>query len=342
MIVDAGGSVTAAAIAQTGGTLQVDGTVTLAGAATVDSSYTTTFFTVNPTGTFAADGLALSGAGGNDTQGYLGGTVTLNSGGAATDSNVFTVSQMASVVVGGMTEVTGETAVTGTDTTLVVAEDGSLTTDTLRIETGSVAVRPVGSGTNPGSLIVNDSTTIGDGAAAGGTLTIDGLASIGDTTVQSDGTLSVGAAGDLTTGTLATAGTTTLDAGGLLIADGTTVSGGTTTLNGTATLGATTVSGGALTVGGTVDTDDGLDARQDLTVTGGAVTVNAGGTLLAASLEQSGGTVTVAENAGTDGTLNLAGANVTGGTLTVDGVLAATGDVAVSTAGRWTSTPPAR
>ncbi|NNJ25421.1 hypothetical protein [Alienimonas chondri] len=331
VVTENSGLITAEILAQTGGLLQVDGTVSLLGDASVTDADEAALLTVNDGGTFEALSLDLSAAALNGVAATLDGAVTLNAGGAATDGGVLNVGDGATAAVGGITTVIGEAEVNGDGSLLTVTEDGDLIVDVLNVAGGAVVVD---SGGTDGLLTVAAGATIGDGIGAGGSLTIDGDADLGSTEVNDDGLLHV--SGALVTDLLSTAGDVTLDLGGLLDADALFVDDGSVDLNGAASLGLTTIVGDAnVCIGptGVVDTANLLGVVQDLHVTGGALKVDAGGLLTAATLNQSGGTVTVAESGGTFGTLNLDGGSVAQGTLTVDGALNSAGLLSVGTGG---------
>ncbi|QDT14646.1 autotransporter outer membrane beta-barrel domain-containing protein [Alienimonas californiensis] len=301
VLTNAGGSITAAALDQTGGLVQVDGSLSLAGAAFVSDLDAAATLDVNSGGSLVATSLNLSAAGGNGLSVTLDGLVTLNGGGNAADDDVYVIEDGAEVEVGGTVVVTGETAVLGAGSLLTILENGSFTTDRLTIEGGAVVVNAGVGGAADGLLTVHDAAVIGDGAGAGGSLTVFGSASAGSLTLHSDGALSVH--GDLTTGALSTAGALFLDAGGVLTAGAVTQSGGLLTLNGTALFDSLALTGGAATVAG------------DVIVAGAASVDGAGSTLTLAAGTFDADSLSVTAG----GVVNVDAAATIAGVTTLDG-----------------------
>ena len=264
----------------------------------------------------------LTMTGGNVTVGTAEGGFTLGS----VDQSAGSITGLGDTVINGKLTMTGSatgsydnltgTIETGTGTRLEIGNGFELTgsnggslvadnangslgdfTNTGNASFGNVAME--GTVSNTGSINANDATVKGNFSSSG-TFTSD------KTHVANGGSMSLGGIADL--------GNTTVDGSltvtdGITNASGTTVNGSLTANGGTANLGNTTVNGGK------VSAEGGNIVAGDYTQTGGSLTVDNGGSLTSGNMQVSDADVTLGNgNLNASGSIDNSNITITGGT----------------------------
>ena len=327
------GTGTAGAITMTGGTVtQSGGGLTLSsitGRGTVNGAPTVTTITASGgpldlTGPISGAALVIATASGSDLK--IDGTMTT---GAIAISNV---NQTLEIGTAGSLTITAAESITSGKIqldggTLIDAAGVTIGTGATLTGSGTVTANLSGPGTvtasgGPLDLTGNVSgLTLAIATASGSNLTIDGTATAGAIAIANNTqTLEIGTAGKLTlttaesitSGTIKLDGGTLIDAAGVTIGTGATLTGsGTVTANLSGT-GTVTASGGPLDLTGNVNgptlaiaTASGSDLKIDGTATAGTISIsNANQTL----------------EIGTAGKLTLTAAeSITSGTIQLDG-----------------------
>ncbi len=264
----------------------------------------------------------LTMTGGNVTVGTAEGGFTLGS----VDQSAGSITGVGDTVINGKLTMTGSASgsydkltgsiETGSGTRLEIgsgfelagSNGGSLVADNANgslgdfTNTGNASFGNVSMGgtvSNTGSMTAKDTTVKGNftssgtftsdktHVANGGSMTLGGIADLGNTTV--DGSLTV--------------------TDGITNASGTTVNGSLTANGGTANLGNTTVNGGKVSANG------GNIVAGDYTQTGGSLTVDNGGSLTSGNINVSDADVTLGDgNLNASGSIDNSNITITGGT----------------------------
>ncbi len=340
-------------VANTGGSITVDGTGTLTlNGATITGGIVTDSGAIHVTGDSAINTAALTGGQVTvdatktltlDNTTVTGTTITDNGTVKVDAANQLNLSGV--TLTGGAINNSGTVDITG-DTTINndALANAQLTVDATRTLTLNGTTITAGTVTDSGAIDLTGTAVLKNGTLVNsGQIKVSNIGNALDgETVTNTGGIEVLAGGALLIDPTTidnTGGSITVDAASLPLGAATltlnqaTITGGTVTDNGTLDLTGTAVikSGtlgntGQINVSGTGNSLDG----ETVTVNTGTIDVLAGALLvdLVSTIDNSGGTVTVD---GT-GTLTLNGATITGGIVTDSGAIHVTGDSAINTA----------